>query len=79
MGKTLADVLLRQRDQLLAKQAAPGVIFGISAGVAEWQTRRIQNPLPARACGFKSHLRHLKQQDSQTTVYELRGHTASDR
>jgi hypothetical protein len=27
--------------------------------VAEWQTRRTQNPLPARACGFKSHLRHL--------------------
>ena len=28
------------------------------AGVAEWQTRWTQNPLPARACGFKSHLRH---------------------
>ena len=28
------------------------------AGVAEWQTRRTQNPLPARACGFDSLLRH---------------------
>lgn len=28
------------------------------AGVAEWQTRRIQNPLAAMSCGFKSHLRH---------------------
>ena len=25
--------------------------------MAEWQTRRIQNPLP---CGFKSHLRYLE-------------------
>src|SRR5262245_20395922 len=23
-----------------------------------WQTRRTQNPLPARACGFEPHLRH---------------------
>jgi hypothetical protein len=27
--------------------------------VAKWQTRRTQNPLPARACGFKSLLRYL--------------------
>lgn len=26
--------------------------------MAEWQTRRSQKPLPARACGFDSHLRH---------------------
>lgn len=26
--------------------------------MAEWQTRRIQNPLSARACGFESHLRY---------------------
>ena len=30
------------------------------AEVAEWQTRRIQNPVPARVCGFNSHLRHLE-------------------
>jgi hypothetical protein len=30
----------------------------IPAGVAEWQTRRTQNPLPARACGFDSLPRH---------------------
>ncbi len=29
------------------------------AEVAEWQTRRTQNPLPARVCGFNSHLRHF--------------------
>ena len=28
----------------------------IPAGVAEWQTRRTQNPLPAGACGFDSLL-----------------------
>jgi hypothetical protein len=26
--------------------------------VAEWQTRRTQNPVPSRECGFKSLLRH---------------------
>ena len=30
------------------------------AEVAEWQTRRIQNPLPLKACGFKSRLRHTE-------------------
>jgi hypothetical protein len=30
----------------------------LQAEVAEWQTRRSQTPLPARACGFDSHLRH---------------------
>gem|GEM_PF-6095845 len=33
------------------------------AEVAEWQTRRIQNPLSLRTCGFDSHLRY----------HELRG------
>jgi hypothetical protein len=28
------------------------------AGVAEWQTRGIQNPVLATGCGFKSHLRY---------------------
>jgi hypothetical protein len=27
------------------------------AEVAEWQTRRTQNPVHASECGFKSHLR----------------------
>ena len=31
------------------------------AGVAEWQTRRTQNPLVARPCGFDSLLRHQHQ------------------
>ena len=30
----------------------------VHAGVAEWQTRRTQNPLVARPCGFDSLLRH---------------------
>ena len=30
----------------------------IAAGVAEWQTRWIQNPVSARTCGFESHLRY---------------------
>ncbi len=29
------------------------------AGVAEWQTRRIQNPILAREWGFESPLRHF--------------------
>jgi putative methionine-R-sulfoxide reductase with GAF domain len=29
------------------------------AEVAKWQTRGIQNPVPARECGFKSHLRQF--------------------
>ena len=32
--------------------------------MAEWQTRRTQNPLFERACGFKSHLGH--QMDTPT-------------
>ncbi len=32
--------------------------WGSRAGVAEWQTRRTQNPLAARPCGFDSLLRH---------------------
>jgi large subunit ribosomal protein L36 len=28
------------------------------AGVAEWQTRRTQNALSVRACGFESHHRY---------------------
>ncbi len=30
------------------------------AEVAEWQTRRIQNPVPLNACGFKSRLLHYE-------------------
>ena len=29
-----------------------------STSVAKWQTRRIQNPVFARTCGFESHLRY---------------------
>ena len=31
------------------------------AGVAEWQTRWIQNPVSLGSCGFKSHLRYFLQ------------------
>jgi hypothetical protein len=38
---------------------SPKVSVQRSVGsVAEWQTRRIQNPLPARACRFKSGRGH---------------------
>ena len=37
------------------------------ARVAEWQTRRTQNPLSGRACGFESHLGHPG--DSYTDWY----------
>lgn len=29
-------------------------------GLAEWQTRRSQKAVPARACGFESHGRHAE-------------------
>jgi hypothetical protein len=32
--------------------------YFVLAGMAEWQTRRTQNPLAAMSCGFKSHFRH---------------------
>ncbi len=36
-------------------------IYIVFAGVAEWQTRRLQVPVVARLCGFKSHLLHKKE------------------
>ena len=36
----------------------PHVTHDTPAGVAEWQTHRIQNPAPSKACGFDSHPRH---------------------
>ena len=33
-----------------------------NAAVAEWQTRRTQNPLRATSCGFDSHQRHQTEQ-----------------
>src|SRR3954447_21161858 len=38
--------------------ALPLGSIGGRARVAEWQTRRTQNPLFARTCGFESHLGH---------------------
>ena len=38
-------------------QAGYAIILSV-AGVAKWQTRRIQNPLPSKVCGFESRLRH---------------------
>ena len=37
------------------------------AEVAEWQTRRTQNPVHASECGFKSHLRHYIGQGLRAT------------
>ena len=40
--------------------------------MAEWQTRRTQNPLFERACGFKSHLGHQMETPTVTDVFGTR-------
>jgi hypothetical protein len=40
------------------------------AEVAEWQTRRTQNPVLATGCGFKSHLRY-----SVVRILRFAGHS----
>jgi hypothetical protein len=42
----------------MARKNRPKSLRCSDAGVAEWQTRRIQNPVYASRCGFESHLRH---------------------
>ena len=48
-------------EELNHEPIVPGGIMqtAVRARVVEWQTRRTQNPLLARACGFESHLGHL--------------------
>ena len=48
------------REPPASKPLATGArrVESLQAGVAEWQTRRTQNPLVARPCGFDSLLRH---------------------
>ncbi len=44
------------------------------ARVAEWQTRRTQNPLPSQACGFKSRSGHQRSSPAATSeVDKARG------
>ena len=38
-----------------------------------WQTRWIQNPVPARACGFESHLRYSRKKDELLKQLGLSG------
>jgi hypothetical protein len=54
---TLRSVI---RERPASKPLASGAcrVESLQAGVAEWQTRRTQNPLVARPCGFDSLLRH---------------------
>ena len=40
------------------------------ARVAEWQTRRTQNPLFERTCGFDSHLGHVLTQVTHSEAFE---------
>ena len=40
--------------------------------MAEWQSRRTQNPLFERACGFKSHLGHQMETPTVTDVFGTR-------
>jgi hypothetical protein len=54
-------IVTRRRPALtLGSRIAQPVLPAVwdRARVAEWQTRRTQNPLPSRACGFKSHPGH---------------------
>ena len=51
MGNDVGDDVAAGHDRPLASS-------GSLARVAEWQTRRTQNPLSERACGFESHLGH---------------------
>src|SRR5690349_10403994 len=43
------------------------------ARVVEWQTRRTQNPLLARGCGFKSHLGHHVDQRKRPGIRKMPG------
>ena len=36
------------------------------AGLAEWQTRRTQNALSERTCGFDPHSRYEKREERRT-------------
>ena len=49
------------------------------AGVAEWQTRRTQNPLVARPCGFDSLLRHQHFFATERAFFIARYSTRIDR
>src|SRR5690606_22305398 len=46
------------RPRVAARENATVYCVVVPAEVAERQTRRSQKPLPPRACGFESHLRH---------------------
>src|SRR5207249_7749891 len=65
---TRSDISERTRGRVFRAQApfsivrSPGRKAAVYDGRApkwrNWQTRRTQNPVPERACGFDSHLRH---------------------
>jgi hypothetical protein len=48
----------RQEREELVLQAASRYAAGDIARVVKWQTRRTQNPLASRPCGFESHPGH---------------------
>ena len=50
--------LTQSRAMTLGKAPVGPLASAFAARVVEWQTRRIQNPLPSRACGFKSRSGH---------------------
>ena len=39
------------------------------AGVAEWQTRRLQVPVAAMSCGFKSHPLHKGKIEAYASIF----------
>ena len=64
MAEGLRALSLNFGDRLVDMQAGSCMLYlSKVAEVAEWQTRRIQNPMPARVCGFESHLRYYSISD----------------
>ena len=70
-------------DAILPERIVPESSSRNRARVVERQTRRTQNPLLARACGFKSHLGHqltcrdAERRDPCTRSSPPRGHTSA--
>ena len=59
-GRVPVQVDIERPPELVFERFQPKLCekSGLAAGVAEWQTQGTQNPPPARACEFDSHLRY---------------------
>ncbi len=83
-GPSLIQIRLKTRDLIIQSEdaflesshkggdsRAEGAYHRAQAGVAEWQTRRTQNPLSASSCGFESHSRYWSWIDRHADVLAL--------